>query len=191
MALVEKLLKPGSLAGGGCWWCGQVPNVGLKPGHKERRPSSPFKWLPVGSDLLVLLPKILKDRSGRFSSGSPRSHFYSSPSHSHSGSVGHSQNSEAGGGFRCWRGSWGEKSTTLCGEEEKADPGTYGPRLCCQMRWRECVFCKYVLEGCKIGVPMEGKKVVRGERGWRKPQLPLKQVFAEPGHLSIFKLILK
>lgn len=61
-----------------------------------------------------------------------------------------------------------KKGRTLCGEEQKADSGTYGPRFCCQMRWRECVFWKCLLEGCKIRILDGGKRAVRGERGWRK-----------------------
>lgn len=44
----------GFQGGGYCWWCGQVPNVGLRPVLKEKGPSRQSKWLPVGSDLPVL-----------------------------------------------------------------------------------------------------------------------------------------
>lgn len=49
--------KSGWASRGGRWWCGQVPNVGLKPVLKEKGPSRQSKWLTVGSDLTVLLPK--------------------------------------------------------------------------------------------------------------------------------------
>lgn len=125
MAQVEEAShsgKSGWASRGGCWRCGQVPNVGLKPVLKEKGPSRQFKWLSVGSDLPVLskmqgfFPWILKDQSGQVMSLlTPLNHIYIlSPSHSHSSSFGYSQNPEAAEGFQCWRGGWGEKVLVLC-----------------------------------------------------------------------------
>lgn len=86
MAQVEEAShsgKSGWASRGGCWRCGQVPNVGLKPVLKEKGPSRQFKWLSVGSDLPVLskmqgfFPWILKDQSGQVMSLlTPLNHIY-------------------------------------------------------------------------------------------------------------------
>lgn len=76
--------KSGWASRGGCWWCGQVPKVGLKPVLKEKGPSRQFKWLSVGSDLPVLskmqeffsLDPQRPERSSHVPSDSPQSHLY-------------------------------------------------------------------------------------------------------------------
>lgn len=56
---------------GGCWQRGQIPNVGLQPGLKEKGPLRWSKWFPVGSDPSVLSPTcksffwVLKGQSGQ------------------------------------------------------------------------------------------------------------------------------
>lgn len=142
---------------GGRWWCGQVPNVGLKPGLKEKGPSRWSKWLPVGSDLPVLLSQDARVslRSSKtiavkpFPHRLPQSHLCSfSHSHSQSSNFGYSQNLEAGRRIPVlarWVG-W-ESVHAVHSGEGKPDPGTYASSLCCQVRWREkltleCVFWK-------------------------------------------------
>lgn len=51
--------------------CGQIPNVGLQPGLKEKGPLRWSKWFPVGSDPSVLSPTcksffwVLQGQSGQ------------------------------------------------------------------------------------------------------------------------------
>lgn len=115
--------KSGWASRGGCWWCGQVPNVGLKPVLKEKGPSRQFKWLSVGSDLPVLskmqgfFPWILKDQNGQVMSPlTPLNHIYilSLPATPIVQALATARIQRQAEGFQCWRGGWGEKVLMLC-----------------------------------------------------------------------------